>query len=145
MYNRRLNEELYITYESAGADKLLPSEHWKPKTELHDVCRQDRAFTRFIRSTRRLALHGGSRLSKTDPLRSSAGFRGFLCCSRGTFPRITLIHNESIHRGKTPPPEELPLPSIQLPGPLISARTAHNEKERLALTSSTGICDDDNG
>lgn len=48
-------------------------------------------------------------------------------------------------KGENSPPEELPLPSIQLPGPLISARTAHNEKERLALTSSTGICDDDNG
>lgn len=61
------------------------------------------------------------------------------------FPELhSFIMSPSIG-GKPPPPEELPLPSIQLPGPLISARTAHNEKERLALTSSTGICDDDNG
>lgn len=49
------------------------------------------------------ALHmGGSRLSKTDPLRSSAGFGGFLRSSWGTFPRIVLIHYEWKHpeRGK---------------------------------------------
>lgn len=63
---------------------------------------------------------------------------------RAHFPELhSFIMSPSI--GGKPPPEELPLPSIQLPGPLISARTAHNEKERLALTSSTGICDDDNG
>lgn len=35
------------------------------------------------------APHGGSRLSKTDPLRSSPGFGGFLQWSWGAFPRIS--------------------------------------------------------
>lgn len=50
------------------------------------------SLIRGLRSPR-----GGSRLSKTDPPRSSAGFRGFLRCSWGTFPRITLIHDEWKH------------------------------------------------
>lgn len=83
---------------------------------------------------------GGSRLSKTDPLRSAAGFRGFLHCSWGTFPRITLIHDEWKHPEEKKKEKEVPLASIQQPRPLISAGTAHNEKGRPALTSSTGLC-----
>lgn len=76
----------------------------------------------------------GSRLSKTDPLRSSAGFTSFLHCSWGTFPRITLIHDGWKHPEGKKREREVPLASIQQHWPLISAGTAHNDKGRQALT-----------
>lgn len=52
------------------------------------------------------------------------------------FPELhSFMMSESIQRKK-----EVPLASIQQPRPLISAGTAHNEKGRPALTSSTGLC-----
>lgn len=54
------------------------------------------------------------------------------------FPELhSFMMSESIQRKKK---KEVPLASIQQPRPLISAGTAHNEKGRPALTSSTGLC-----
>lgn len=56
----------------------------------------------------------------------------------GTFPRITLIHDEWKHPEEEK--KELLLTSIQQPRPLISAGVAHNKKGRLPLSSSTSLC-----
>lgn len=96
-------------------------------------------------SASRVLLAVGSRLSKADPLRSSARIYELPSLFMGAhFPELhSFMMGESIQWGekrrglkKKKKRRAVPLASIQQRWPLISAWTAHNDKGRQAGTHS---------